>query len=64
MKNKKLNLDDFKANQLVKKQLMSIAGGNETWVYDPRTNTLNYIYLIGPNGDSDDGDGDGKISNP
>jgi hypothetical protein len=66
MKNKKLNLEDFKENQLVKKQLMSIAGGEgEEWVYDPRTNTLNYIYLTGPNnGGSGSGDGDGKINTP
>ena len=65
MKSKKLNLEDFKANQLVIKQLLSIAGGGEDWVYDPRTNTYNYIYLIGPNnGGSGSGDGDGKISTP
>lgn len=65
MKTKKLNLEDFKQNQLAKKQLMSISGGEE-WVYDPRTNSLNYIPSpIGPNnGGTGSGYGDGKIVNP
>lgn len=67
MKNKKLNLEDFKENQLVKKQLMSIVGGgDEEWGVDPRTGALYIIPAqIGPNnGGSGSGDGDGKISIP
>lgn len=66
MKTKKLNLEDFKENQLAKKQLKFITGGEETWGVDPRTGELYIIPPVaGPNtGGLGSGNGGGKIGTP